>query len=282
MRKSMLLICFLLSVFTAKAGRIITDSISSQTLNATVKFNVYVPGRFENTNDHYPVVYLLHGLTDTFRAWEQKGGMREITDDIIDSGEAVPMVIVMPNAGGRDVRNIWNGYFNMPGWSYEDFFFNELVPFVESKYRCGGSKQQRAVMGLSMGGGGSTVYAQRHPDLFAACYAMSPWLNSEGGRAGQNGEKDKMYYTSEAVKEFSALAFMNNADDATREALRTVKWFFDCGDDDGLLNDTFELYKKMRMARIHAEFRVRDGKHNWEYWRAALRIALPFASRNFK
>ena len=90
-----------------------------------------------------------------------------------------------------------------------------------------------------------------------------------------------MYYTSEAVKEHSALAFMDKADEQTVQQLKTVKWFLDCGDDDGLVNDTFELYKKLRLKSINAEFRVRNGAHTWEYWRAALRIALPFASRNF-
>ena len=274
--------CLLTSSMCVWAGRVVTDSIVSQKLGATVKYNVYLPSGYERSQEHYPVTYLLHGLTDTYTAWDQKGGMREITDELVESGESKAMVIVMPNAGGPDVNNIWNGYFNMPGWSYEDFFFEELLPAVEQKYRCGGKKEQRAVMGLSMGGGGSTSYSQRHPDLFCACYAMSPWLSSGPGREGRNGEKTKMYYTSEAVRQHSALAFMDRADDAVREQLKSVKWFFDCGDDEMLLGDTFELYKKMRLGGIKAELRVRNGGHTWEYWRAALRTALPFVSRSFK
>ncbi len=274
--------CLLTSSMCVWAGRVVTDSIVSQKLGATVRYNVYLPSGYERSLAHYPVTYLLHGLTDTYTAWDQKGGMREITDELVESGESKAMVIVMPNAGGPDVNNIWNGYFNMPGWSYEDFFFEELLPAVEQKYRCGGKKEQRAVMGLSMGGGGSTSYSQRHPDLFCACYAMSPWLSSGPGREGRNGEKTKMYYTSEAVRQHSALAFMDRADDAVKEQLKSVKWFFDCGDDDMLLGDTFELYKKMRLGGIKAELRVRNGGHTWEYWRAALRTALPFVSRSFK
>ena len=281
MRKLFVSMCLLMATASAWAGRIVTDSIQSNVLGASVKYNIYLPSGFERDSRQYPVVFLLHGLTDTYRAWDTKGGMREITDELIQAEEAVPMVIVMPNAGGPDVNNIWNGYFNMPGWSYEDFFFKELMPEVEKKYRCGGEKTKRAVMGLSMGGGGSVAYAQRHPDCFASCYAMSPWLNSGNGRVGPNGEKTKMYYTSEAVKEHSALAFMDKADEQTVQQLKTVKWFLDCGDDDGLVNDTFELYKKLRLKSIKAEFRVRNGAHTWEYWRAVLRIALPFASRNF-
>lgn len=274
--------CLLTSSMCVWAGRVVTDSIVSQKLGATVRYNVYLPSGYERSLAHYPVTYLLHGLTDTYTAWDQKGGMREITDELVESGESKAMVIVMPNAGGPDVNNIWNGYFNMPGWSYEDFFFEELLPAVEQKYRCGGKKEQRAVMGLSMGGGGSTSYSQRHPDLFCACYAMSPWLSSGPGREGRNGEKTKMYYTSEAVRQHSALAFMDRADDAVKDQLKSVKWFFDCGDDDMLLGDTFELYKKMRLGGIKAELRVRNGGHTWEYWRAALRTALPFVSRCFK
>lgn len=281
MRKTFLFLCLLASSVSSWAGRIITDSIQSQLLGATVKYNVYLPTGYEQNNDQLPVVYLLHGLTDTYTAWAEKGGMKDITDEIIGCGESRPVIIVMPNAGGPDVNNIWNGYFNMPGWSYEDFFFQELMPTVEQKYRALGDKEHRAVMGLSMGGGGSVGYCQRHPDQFSSCYAMSPWLNSGSGRLGPNGEKTKMFYTSEAVKEHSALTFIDNADDTVKQQLRTVKWFLDCGDDDMLLSDTFEFYKKMRMARIGAELRVRNGSHNWEYWRAALRTALPFASRNF-
>lgn len=280
MKKTLLLLSLLVST-TAWAGRIVTDSIQSSVLGATVKYNIYLPSGYEKMQEKLPVVYLLHGLTDTYTAWEQKGGMKDITDEIIDCGEARPMIIIMPNAGGPDVNNIWNGYFNMPGWAYEDFFFGELVPTAEQKYRGIGDKEHRAIMGLSMGGGGSVGYCQRHPDMFSSCYAMSPWLTSGNGGPGHNGEKTKMYYTVEAVREHSALAFMDNADDAAKDRLRTVQWFLDCGDDDGLLGDTFELYKKMRMSGIKAEFRVRNGVHNWEYWRASLRQSLPFASRNF-
>ncbi|MCR4994107.1 MAG: esterase family protein [Bacteroidales bacterium] len=282
MKKSFILLALVLCTVVSHAGRILTDSIQSSILGAVVKFNVYLPDGFERSTQSYPVVYLLHGLTDTYTAWDQKGGMRDITDELIESGEAVPMVVIMPNAGGPDVNNIWNGYFNMPGWTYEDFFFNELLPTAEKKYRCAGDKAHRAVMGLSMGGGGSIGYCQSHPDMFSSCYAMSPWLNSDAAQEGPDGQKTKMFYTMNAVHEHSALTFLDRAGDDVKEQLRTLQWFIDCGDDDFLVADAFEFYKKMRLSRVKAEFRVRNGQHNWEYWRAALRLSLPFASRNFK
>ena len=266
---------------TAWAGKIVTDSIQSKTLGATVKYNVYLPKGFDKSDKHYPVVYLLHGLYGDYTDWSEKGQMQTVADELIESGEACEMVIVMPNAGGNDIFAYWNGYFNMPGWPYEDFFFQELMPEVEKKYRAGGDKQHRAIMGLSMGGGGSTVYGQRHPDLFSSVYAMSAWLDSDGVRRREEGVDDKFYLLNEAVKEQSAIRFLEEADDATVKQLRTVKWFFDCGDDDFLFDVNVRIHQLMRSKRIKSELRIRNGQHNWEYWHLALRMALPFASHNF-
>lgn len=263
------------------AGEIVTGTVKSSVLGEDVKYNVYLPEGY-NKDTHYPVVYLLHGLSDDYTAWATKGGLQIVADELIRSGEVKPMVIVMPNAGGPDVHNTWNGYFNVPGHPYEDFFFGEFLPAVEKEYSCGGCKYQRAIMGLSMGGGGSTVYSQRHPDMFSSCYAMSPWLDNKDDEVQKGAAKDKLQIQCESVAAHSAIDFVANADKKTLEQLRTVAWFIDCGDDDFLLLQTFEFYTKMRLAGVPAQLRVRDGVHNWEYWHLALRMSLPFASRNFK
>ena len=256
------------------------DTVESALLGGPVDVNVYLPAGFDAASDaKYPVVYLLHGLYGTYKDWENLGHMKILVDELVASGEIVPLVIIMPNAGDPDIHNNWNGYFNMPGHPYEDFFFQELIPAVEARYKAFGDKQHRAVMGLSMGGGGSTVYAQRHPDMFSSCYAMSAWLDNSEPRA--DIPKDKFYLVSKSVREHSALDFIDKADEATIEKLRTVKWFFDCGDDDYLLDLSVSLYQKMRDRDLHSELRVRDGWHSWEYWHTALRLSLPFASRNF-
>ena len=282
MKKLILVLVAVLAFLPLRAGKIVTDSLSSRILGRQMKYNVYLPDGFEKGR-RYPVVYLLHGLSDDYTAWRDKGQMQIVTDELMRSGEACPMVIVMPGAGCWDVRNSFNGYFNQPGYSYEDYFFKEFLPAVEKKYRCGGAKGKRAVMGLSMGGGGSTVYCQRHPDIFSSCYAMSPWLDENNAEVrGESKEKDTLYLTCVSVHEHSAIDFIANANEATLKKLRTVAWFIDCGDDDFLLHLTFDFYLKMRAAGVPAELRVRDGVHNWEYWHLALRLALPFASRNFE
>ncbi len=149
MRKLFISLFLLVSALSVRAGQIVTDSIQSKTLGATVKYRLFLPDRFRQSTDKYPFVYLLHGFTDTYTAWTEKGHMREVVEELINSGEAANMVIVMPNAGGPDTRNEWNGYFDMPGWAYETFFFQEFLPEVEQKYRAIGDKQHRVVRGAS-------------------------------------------------------------------------------------------------------------------------------------
>ena len=281
MKKYLAILVLALAAMPLNAGKIVTGSIDSKTLGATVKYNVYLPNGYKAEN-HYPVLYLLHGFTDTYTAWVEKGGVETVADELIASGEMIPTIIVMPNAGGPEVYETWNGYFNMPGWNYEDFFFGEFLPEVEKKYNCGGAKGRRAVSGLSMGGGGSLVYAQRHPELFSSCYAMSPWLDNKENEVNTRTDgQDKVFLVREAVKRHSAIDFLSNADQATLAALRTVAWFVDCGDDDFLLQLSMDFHMKMREVKVHNELRVRNGVHNWEYWHLALRMSLPFASRNF-
>lgn len=282
MKKLSVLLILLTAVINAHAGKVVTDSLFSSILNSKVMCNVYLPDGFDKCDKKYPVVYLLHGLSDNHTRWQEWGRMSLVADELIASGEADEMVIVMPQAGDSDVRNVQCGYFNVEGWNYEDFFFQELIPALEQKYRGVGDKEHRAVMGLSMGGGGSTVYCQRHPDMFSSCYAMSAWLDNKDESVGSDKSvRDKLTIVCESVREHSALDFLDRADQNTVDALRTVAWFFDCGDDDFLLSLSVDIHMKMRKLGIKDELRVRNGVHNWEYWHQALRLALPFASRNF-
>lgn len=271
----------LLAVTVLAQSKIVTESIQSKYLGCEQKYNVYLPDGYDACKT-YPVIYLLHGLWGNYSDWVKLGGMKIVTDELIGTGELRPVVIVMPNAGDEDVHTYQNGYFNVENWPYEDFFFQEFLPMVEKKFACGGSKGRRAVMGLSMGGGGSIAYAQRHPELFSSSYGMSAWLDNKHREVrGTDIPDSKLILTDKAVREHSALDFMDRADAATIERLKTVEWFLDCGDDDSLVFLSVDLYLKMKKAGLHSELRVRNGAHTWEYWHTALRLSLPFASRNF-
>lgn len=265
-------------------SRVEEKTIHSEILNADRNYSVYLPaGYASNTDKKYPVLYLLHGMNGTNKDWPGRGHLQDVMDQLRAAGEVCEMIVISPDAGGNIGEGVWNGYFDMEGWAYERFFFEEFLPAVEKEYRIKGDKASRAIAGLSMGGGGSTSYAQRHADMFCACYAMSALMHLDAPQAqAPRDEKDKMWHLTKAVNKLSCVDFVNNADDKTKEALRTVAWYVDCGDDDFLFECNMNLVLAMRKAGVPYQLRVRDGGHTWEYWHSALYDALPFVSRIFE
>lgn len=265
-------------------SRVEEHTIQSEVLGTERAYTIYLPAGYDkNTDKSYPVLYLLHGMDATNKDWYDRGHVKDVMDQLTASGEACEMIIVTPDAGGSVREDKWNGYFDMKGWPYEKFFFTEFLPTIEKQYRIKADKQHRAIAGLSMGGGGCTSYAQRHADMFAACYAMSAFLHmgAEGVDAQKVAEGNKTALLMEAAHRLSCVDYVKEADEARKEELRTVQWFVDCGDDDFLFDCNLDFYQAMRRARIPCQLRVRDGGHTWEYWHSALYTALPYFSRVF-
>jgi enterochelin esterase-like enzyme len=251
-------------------------SMSSQVLNVERNYSIYLPKSYTSdpTRD-YPVLYLLHGVWGDSKNWIERGHLQDVANQIIDAEQAVEMIIVLPDAGTD-----WNGYFNMNGWPYETYFFQEFIPYIESTYRIREGKKNRAIAGLSMGGGGATVYGQKYPNMFSSVYAISA-LMTLGAGGGLPEDDPKIAELNRTVRAYDAVKFVSSANEDTRNQLRTVRWFVDCGDDDFLLNGNLEFVREMKNARIPLQFRVRDGGHTWEYWHSALYKILPFVSFGF-
>lgn len=263
-------------------SKVVTDSMYSNVLKTQREYTILLPKGFDKAQDKtYPVLYLLHGMWDDNKSWTAKGRVQDVYDLLVARGEAKEMVIVTPNAGGGDPNVYQNGYFDMEGWQYETFFFQEFMPYIEKKYCIKSDKKHRAVAGLSMGGGGAAAYGQHHADLFSAVYAMSALMSiPEMGAAKFDDPNGKLAKLTRSVIKHSCVDYVLKADDATKAALRSVAWYVDCGDDDFLLDRNIEFYQVMRNMNIPCQFRVRDGGHVWEYWHTALYECLPFVSRN--
>ena len=263
-------------------SRIEEHTVKSEVLGAERNYTVYLPAGYDqNTERTYPVLYLLHGMNGTNKDWYERAHVKDVMDQLTASGEGCEMIIVTPDAGGNIMEGKWNGYFDMDGWHYEEFFFGEFVPMIETAYRIKSDKAHRAIAGLSMGGGGATSYAQRHAEMFAVCYAMSALMHLPPADEDAVKEGNKMALLSDAAHRLSCVDYVAEADDARKQALRTVLWFVDCGDDDFLFDCNLDFYQAMRRAHIPCQLRVRDGGHTWEYWHSALYIALPYVSRVF-
>jgi enterochelin esterase-like enzyme len=266
---------------SAQSGKVYDNlSLPSKILKGERKYAVYLPPDYETSARSYPVLYLLHGSGDDQTGWIQFGEVLTIADKAIIDGTATPMIIIMPDANtGR------KGYFNDPkgDWNYEDFFFKELVPFVEKKYRIKSDKHYRAVAGLSMGGGGSFIYALHHPEMFSSACPLSA---ATGPLTIDDAKKQLIkimpnvadstvtsYYNRQSV-----LALVNNLPEDQKKA---VRWYIDDGDDDFLYEGNCLVHIAMRKKEIPHEFRIRDGGHTWTYWRASLPEVLAFVSQGF-
>lgn len=289
MKYIILIYSLLLSALTTHAqgngqSRIVTDTIFSEVLGTRRAYTVVLPASFDQDKEKsYPILYLLHGMWGKNNDWTERGHVKDVMDRLVANGEACEMLIVSPDAGGGDPEVYQNGYFNITGWAYEDFFFTEFVPFIEKQYRAIGDKQHRAVAGFSMGGGGATSYGLRHPDLFCAVYAMSALMDiPDQGAARFDNPNGKLALLTRSVKEHSCVKYIKEANEDTCQTFRSISWFVDCGDDDFLLDRNIEFFRAMRNAGIPSQFRVRDGGHDWEYWHSALYTCLPFITRAFK
>jgi enterochelin esterase-like enzyme len=267
------------SVFP-QSGKVLDNvSLPSKILKGDRKYSVYLPPDYETSQRSYPVLYLLHGAGDDQTGWVQFGEVLLIADKAIKEGKATPMVIIMPdaNTGTR-------GYANLSkDWRYEDFFFQELMPYVEKTYRIKSEKRFRAVAGLSMGGGGSFYYALHHPELFSSACPLSaaagPLSQADAKTYAErinlklNDEELNQYY-----KNYSVLELIKNLPEDQKNG---VRWYIDCGDDDFLFEGNSLVHIAMRKREIKHEFRIYDGGHNWTYWRKALPTVLEFISDAF-
>ncbi|MFO7448208.1 MAG: alpha/beta hydrolase family protein [Ignavibacteriaceae bacterium] len=272
---------------TAQQGTVYENGIAkSAILNEDMRFAIYLPDGYETSELNYPVVYLLHGRTDDHTGWIQFGQMQHIVDKAINEGEIPPMIIVMPDAKLTFYMNYENG-----SYSYEDYFIKELIPHIEKNYRCRSKKEYRALAGLSMGGFGSLLYALHHPDMFAACSALSSAVRTDEEIINMPDEKYKNdlapllggeKYGKDRISDYynrnSILYLVKNM---PAEQKNAVRFYIDCGDGDFLFKGNSALHVLMREMDIAHEYRVRDGIHEWEYWRTGLPAALKFISKSF-
>ena len=281
-RSSIILVFLVLTtnIITAQSKVFDNLKMESKILKMERKFAVYLPPDYETSSRSYPVLYLLHGLGDDQTGWIQYGEVKKIADNSIKNGDATPMIIVMPDANTGRV-----GYFNIPSqrWMYEDFFFEELMPYVESKYRIKSGKRFRAISGLSMGGGGTLTYALHRPDLFSAAAPLSAGTGSTD--VDESLEIIKRYGIEFTREEMKNLLENNHPLNLIKKMklsdINSIRWYIDCGDDDYLFEDNSLLHIAFSKKGIKHEYRVRDGAHNWTYWRESLPLVLEFVSEGF-
>jgi S-formylglutathione hydrolase FrmB len=269
-------------------GKVIEQlTIKSSILNRPVKYTVYLPGDYETSQRTYPVVYLLHGFTDDNTGWLQFGEINRYADKAIYDGTIPPMIIVMPNGDSSFYINAYDGKE-----SYEDFFIKEFMPAVEKAYRIKAEKRYRGVAGLSMGGYGTLNYALKYPDLFAAAAPLSAAVSDDSSIVKMNDWSWDNIFGPLFGRGLKGSARLSKAwyDNSTLKIIETksaadlkkVRYWIDCGDDDFLTKGNCLLHIALTEKGVPHEFRVREGAHNWTYWRTGITDALQFIGDSFR
>ena len=249
-------------VSAQEAGGAECRAMPSAVLDRAVRYCVLLPPGFAtDPARRFPIVYHLHGLGGD-EQWLLNGGGWDMVEQAREQGKIGEFVIVTPDAGRTFYVNSRDGEE-----LYEDFFIKEFVPAVENRYRAGGSRQTRALAGVSMGGYGALRFAFKYPQMFSAVAVHSAALienfpEDATVMFGRNfrafGDPlDNIYWA-----ENNPLSLARSAD-----SLGTLQIYFDCGlqDDYGFDSGTSLLHDILEQRNVPHEFHLYPGGHDWEY-----------------
>src|ERR1035437_7539148 len=175
---------------------------------------------------------------------------------------------------------------------YYDFFIKEFIPSYEKTFRNRSEKKYRGIAGFSMGGYGTLYLSLKYPDLFSSAAAL--------GAAVRN-DSAFLKLTDEVYEENFSKAFGSVPGGANRltpfyrahsildivkseqaSDLSKVRYWIDCGDDDPLSEGNCLLHMMFLEKKVPHEFRIRDGAHNWIYWRSGIVESLKFIGDSFR
>ncbi|HEU5291840.1 MAG TPA: alpha/beta hydrolase-fold protein [Cyclobacteriaceae bacterium] len=279
---------FLLTVqHTHAQSGLIKESlkVKSTVLGKEVEYSLYLPPDYDKTTRRYPVLYLLHGFGDDETGWTQFGEVKAIADQQLQKNLMTEMIIVTPDAGTSWYINSYDGKVK-----YEDFFINEFIPHIDATFRTRAAKRFRGLAGLSMGGHGSLIMAMKHPELFSTAAPLSTAIYTKEEtlslpEAGWNRYFEFCFGTNIGVNRindhYNKNWILSIVENGNAEELKKVKYYIDCGDKDSFIKGNMALHALLIDKKIPHEFRVREGVHNWDYWRTALPEVLKFVSASF-
>ena len=218
---------------------------------------VYTPAEYEKGKKRYPVLYLQHGMGEDETGWSKQGRMQHIMDNLIASGEAVPMIVVMESG---DIKAPFKGGDNRQGFSqYGASFYkvmtNDLITTIDSKFRTLRGRDHRAMAGLSWGGHQTFDVVLSHMDLFA-------WMGAFSG----------------AIFGLDVKTAYNGIFTRPDEFNRKIHYLFLMSGTEGMdkMFGTKKLVDELNNQGIHAHYYESTGTdHEWLTWRRGLRQFVP-------
>jgi enterochelin esterase-like enzyme len=242
-------------------GEIRTHWYQSKAINGLRRVNVYTPPGYDASQQvRYPVLYLLHGANLDESAWTRFGRVNIILDNLLAAGKAQPFVVVMPFGYGvaSDTMPRQGGGPSQNTNLFSKDLLEDVIPLVESKYRVSTNRDQRAIMGLSMGGGQALGIGLSHLDLFSYVGGFSAALRP-----------------ADFEKTFANL--IQNPDAANKKL--HLLWI-GCGTEDGLYPAAKSFSEFLDKNNIKHTFHSSGGAHTFMVWRNYLNDVAPLLFSN--
>lgn len=268
MKKIILCLSLVFSLYSSFAGKIDTLRVASAAMHKTIPAVVIVPDDYASSQNRYPVLYLLHGAGGDYKNW------LAIDTGLARYADMYHIIIVCPDGGNTS----W--YYDSPVDStmrYDTYVSSELVNAVDRQYRTQAIREKRAITGLSMGGHGALYLAIRHPEIWAAAGSMSGGVDIRpfpknwdiALRLGTIDSNPSNWETHTVINMIPRLK---------EQRLAVI---FDCGIDDFFLQVNRDLHNKMLKLGIPHDYIERPGAHNRAYWKNALPYQLVFFAHIF-
>ena len=236
---------------------------TSPVLKMDRRMYVYTPPGYAEGNQKYPVLYLLHGAGGDEDAWTTLGRTPYILDNLIATGKAIPMIIVMTNGnawaaaapGDAPVMAAPADRMSLAG-KFEESLVQDVIPFIEKNYRVQSDPDHRAIAGLSMGGGHTMTITNNNPGLFKYIGVLSMGLMTGNRMGNYDPEKHK-----------GQIAALKNS------GLKL--YWIGCGKQDFLYEGVVNLRKLYDEQQFKYEYFESEGGHTWPEWRIYLSELAP-------
>ena len=258
----------LLFTASAVAGQVDTIQVESSVMHKFIKCVIITPDRYRtNLTARFPVVYLLHGYTHTYKDWI--GHIPELTT----YADQHDLIIACP-----DAQDSW--YFDspvLPAVRFETYMTAELLPYLDANYRTMPDRQHRALTGMSMGGHGSLFLAARHRDLYGQAAVLSGVVDF---RPFPNNWSLKELLGDPVT---NAAVWSAHTVYMVTDVLQTgdLRIRIDCGTSDFCLDVNRSLHQKLMQRNIAHEYIEQPGDHNWDFWRSNINAQLLFFRAGF-
>jgi enterochelin esterase-like enzyme len=246
-------------------GAVAEVTYYSKTLKRFRRMHVYTPPGYEKGEDKYPIFYLLHGAFDCDASWTTVGRAGLIVDNLLATGKAKPMIVVMPagHTGPFRFGPPGNGSIDRQIDEFGEDFINELKPYVEKTYRVLADRKHRAIAGLSMGGAQTLNIAFSHLDEYAYIGVYSSGVFGIAGGFGGAAPSKQWEERRKTI-----------LDDAeVKKGLRLV--WFGIGKDDFLLQTSNATVSMLKSHKFDVVSKETSGGHTWTNWRDYLSEFAP-------